>query len=52
MLKNEFEAKEIQDQSEKVYEAANKAHDGAVKVIKPSIGNITWNVLIQLIYQF
>lgn len=42
VLKNEFEAKEIQDQSEKVYEAANKAHEGAVKVKTSQIydGNV------------
>lgn len=34
VLKNEFDAKEIKDQSEIVRDEANKAHDGAVKVRK------------------
>lgn len=32
VLKNEFEAKEIKTQSDIVREAANNAHDGAIKV--------------------
>lgn len=33
VLKNEFDAKEIKAQSDLVRDAANNAHDGAVKVI-------------------
>lgn len=32
VLKNEFDAKAIKEQSELVREAANKAHDGAINV--------------------
>lgn len=32
VLKNEFDAREIKAQSELVRDAANNAHDGAVKV--------------------
>lgn len=37
VLKNEFDAEEIKAQSELVREAANNAHDGAVKVTKTGI---------------